>query len=380
MTRTQKIIFNFLSIVALALTVAIVWVYKTKWQTPLGPPLQTSAQTQIPLAATWTPDPLATSSALNAPVNSSQVSLAPTSEAACSATKVMFLLLIGSDSRGDSYRYGLADMIRIARVDFVNEKVVVLEFPRDMWVQIPDIADNLNGQDHEKLNQAYLYGNPGFGYTNDPAQGPGLLARTLALNFGARSDHYAAVNMQTFVNVVNAVGGIDVYLPDAVDGRTAEDLSERLLFPAGQLHLMGDRALMLARIRIKGGFARAENQNRVLCALRDQLVTPKVVEKIPALIKSFQDNVQTDLSPEQISQLACLGAKVEPGDIRFADFPEDLFDVTREYDAVFGKEISILQTDFDALREYVAKFNDGSWPTDGGNESSHNNTEVAICP
>ena len=51
-------------------------------------------------------------------------------------------------------------------------------------MEIPDIADNINGQDHEKLNQAYLYGNPGFGYTDDPAQGPGLLARTLTLNFG----------------------------------------------------------------------------------------------------------------------------------------------------------------------------------------------------
>src|SRR5690606_14425982 len=148
---------------------------------------------------------------------------------------------------------------------------------------------------------------------------------TLALNFGARIDHYAAVNMRTFVNIVNAVGGIDVYLPEPVDGRTAEDLSSRLVFPAGQLHLMGDRALTLARIRIEGGFARAENQNRVLCALRDQLASPEVIEDIPALIQSFQDNVQTDLSPEQISQLACIGTRIEPGDIRFVDFPEELF-------------------------------------------------------
>ncbi|MCK7506418.1 MAG: hypothetical protein MZV70_21760 [Desulfobacterales bacterium] len=50
-------------------------------------------------------------------------------------------------------------------------------------MEIPDIADNLNGQDHEKLNQAYLYGNPGFGYSNDPAGGPGLLARTAHAQF-----------------------------------------------------------------------------------------------------------------------------------------------------------------------------------------------------
>jgi anionic cell wall polymer biosynthesis LytR-Cps2A-Psr (LCP) family protein len=164
-----------------------------------------------------------------------------------------------------------------------------------------------------------------------------------------------------------------------VDGRTADDLSSRLVFPAGQLHLLGDRALTLARIRIEGGFARTENQNRVLCALRDQLASPAILENIPALIQSFQNNVQTDLSPEQISQLACIGTKVEPGDIRFADFPEDLFNVTREYDAVFDKDVSIVKTDFKILREYVMQFNDGTWPPLAGTpEDTHG--EVPFCP
>lgn len=381
-TRSQKASLAFLAIVATALIAAIVWVYSTKWQTPLGPPLQLSTITPFQLPATWTADPRATGTArasLNVSVKSTQVSPSATPGAACGAENVMFLLLIGSDSRGDSYQYGLADMIRIARVDFVNAKVTVLEFPRDLWVEIPDIADNLNGQDHEKLNQAYLYGNPGFRYTTDPAQGPGLLARTLALNFGTQIDHYAAVNMRTFVNIVNAVGGIDVYLPEPVDGRTADDLSSRLVFPAGHLHLMGDRALTLARIRIEGGFVRGENQNRVLCALRDQLASPAIVENIPALIQSFKDNIQTDLSPEQLRQLACIGTKVEAGDIRFADFPEDLFNVTREYDAVFGKEVSIVKTDFDILREYVAKFNEGTWPPIAG-APEDSRAEVPFCP
>ncbi|MCC6499661.1 MAG: LCP family protein [Anaerolineales bacterium] len=378
MSRIQKAAFAFLVAVALGLTVIIVWLYSTKWQAPLGPSLQLPTPTPFQLAATWTPDPR-TTDATGAPAQSAPAEKSPTLRAACSADSVMYLLLIGNDSRGDAYKYGLADLIRLARVDFVNAQVTVLEFPRDLWVEIPEIADNLNGQDHEKLNQAYLYGNPGFGYTTDPAQGPGLLARTLALNFGARIDHYAAVNMRTFVNLVDAVGGIDVYLPKPVDGRTAEDLSERLLFPAGYLHLMGDRALTLARIRIKGGFVRGENQNRVLCALRDQLASPEVIEDIPALIKSFQDNVQTDLSPEQISQLACIGTRIEPGGIRFVNFPEDLFNVTRQYDAVFGKEVSIINADFDILRDYVAQFNAGAWlPPDGAPENSTG--EVPFCP
>ena len=92
----------------------------------------------------------------------------------------MTLLAVGSDARSNTYNYGLGDVIRIVRVDFVNARVTILTFPRDLWVEIPDIADNINGQDHEKLNQSYLYGNPGFGYYEGPGAGPGTSPRFIA--------------------------------------------------------------------------------------------------------------------------------------------------------------------------------------------------------
>jgi LCP family protein required for cell wall assembly len=293
----------------------------------------------------------------------------------------MNILAIGADTRGNNYTYGLADVIRLVRIDFVNPKVTVLEIPRDLWVEIPDIADDLNGQDHEKLNQAYLYGNPGFGYTSDPAEGPGLLARTLTLNFGTKIDHYAAVNMRTFEKIVNAVGGIDVTLPKTVDGRTPDDMNSRLLFPAGIHHLNGTQALMLARIRIKGGFARAENQNRVLCSLRDKLTSPKVVTQIPELIEAFQDAIQTDLSPEQLSQLACIGTQIPSGNIVFANFPAEHFEQTRQYDAVFKKRVSVWDVDFEILREYISRFQDGTWPSQAISQAKKSaEEEASFCP
>ena len=274
----------------------------------------------------------------------------------------MTILAIGTDARSNNYLYGLADVIRVVRVDFSQGKVSILEFPRDLWVEIPEIADNLHGQDHERLNQAYLYGNPGFGYWDDPSAGPGLLARTLDLNFGVHPDHYIAVNMRTFEQIVNAVDGINVYLPIAVDGRTKEDMRKSLYFAKGIHHLDGGEALQLARIRIDGVFERADTQNRVLCALRDKLISPNVVPKIPEIITSFTDNVQTDLSPEQIGQLACLGTKLDPSLILFASFPEELFKGTRVFDPVFDGRVFIWDVDFTVLRGYVTMFNEGSWP------------------
>jgi len=387
MTRSQKAILAFLSLLACSLIGLAGWLWQGKWQQPLGPALQILTVTPYELPSTWTPDPnvIATFQAQPTMAPVLQASPLPTITAnvgLCGAPPVMNILAIGADTRGDNYTYGLADVIRLVRVDFVNPKVTVLEFPRDLWVEIPDIADNINGQDHEKLNQAYLYGNPGFGYTDDPAQGPGLLARTLTLNFGTQIDHYAAVNMRTFEKIVNAVGGIDVTLPESVDGRTAEDNNNRLLFPAGTHHLDGVRALTLARIRIEGGFARADNQNRVLCALRDKLTSSTVITKVPDLIQSFQNAILTDLSPEQLSQLACIGTKIQSGNIVFASFPGEHFKATRQHDPVFGKNVFAWEVDFEILRSYIRLFNDGTWPSrvTSASESTSTEEEAVICP
>ena len=381
MINFQKAATAFLSIVAIGVIGTIVWVYQAKWKAPLGPALQIPILTPYKLPTTWTPNPNEASSLLSTPQpdSNAQTSLPVDAVGLCEMPAVTTILSIGSDTRGDQYIYGLADVIRLIRIDSVTPKVTVLEFPRDLWVEIPDIADNLYGQDHEKLNQAYLYGNQGFGYTNDPAQGPGLLARTLALNFGINIGNYAAVNMRTFVKIVDAVGGIDVTLPETIDGRTTDDTNTRLLFLKGENHLNGTRALTLARTRIDGVFQRANHQDLVLCALRKKLTSPKVVTSIPDLLKAFQGAIQTDLSPQQLSQLACIGTKLKPENIIFASFPESLFTQDRIYDPVFKKDVFFWNTDYDQLRDYVNKFNTGEWPIKTTTVQNNNKGESLNC-
>jgi len=364
MSRTQRTLFTLLMVAACALSGLVGWygykLYQMRWREPLGPAILVPTSTWV-LPATWT----ATPPGFIATPNLVQVetpSQTPVPALHCEGPPVMLILGIGTDSRSNSYKYGLADVIRIIRLDFVNVKVTVLEFPRDLWVEIPDIADNIKGQDHEKLNQAYLYGNPGFGYYDGPGAGAGLLARTLSLNFGVTPERYIAVNMRTFEKIVDAVDGIKVNLPDGLDGRTQEDRSERLVFPHGTQLLDGEQALTLARIRNEGVFERANNQNLVLCALHEKLTSPDVIVRIPKLIQSFQGSVQTDLSPEQIAQLACLGTRLQAEDITFASFPQKLFKGTRTYDPVFGSNVFIWDVDFAALRDYVTRFIIGAWP------------------
>jgi LCP family protein required for cell wall assembly len=278
----------------------------------------------------------------------------------CGGPAVMNILAIGSDARGQNYLYGLADVTRLVRVDFVNARVTILEVPRDLWVEIPEISDHYDIT-HGKLNQSYLYGNKGLGYYNGPGEGPGLLARTLNLNFGAQPDHYIAVNMKTFEAIVDAIGGIDVYLPYDVkvfnsqypDGYGVEE---------GQHHFDGQSALWVARIRQYGTFSRAENQNIIMCSLRKKLLSPALVPAIPQLIEDFQRYVQTDLSPEQINQLACLATQMNGSNVVFASFPKELFKVTKTFDPQLGTTTSTLDADFKVLRSYVGQFQAGTWP------------------
>jgi LCP family protein required for cell wall assembly len=283
-----------------------------------------------------------------------------TAQPLCGGPSVMNILAIGSDSRGANYLYGLSDIMRLVRVDFINARVTILEMPRDLWVEIPGIADHYNIT-HGKLNQAYLYGNKGLGYYDGPGEGPGLLARTLDLNFGARPDHYIAVNMKTFEAIVDAIGGIDIYLPYDVDVRS-ETNPRGFHVEAGQHHFDGETALWVARIRQYNVFGRAENQNIVMCAIRKKLLSPAIVPAIPQLVQDFQRYVQTDLSPEQINQLACLATQMHGTDVVFASFPIELFKRSKTFDPQLGTTTFTFDADLNILRDHINRFQQGTWP------------------
>jgi LCP family protein required for cell wall assembly len=275
----------------------------------------------------------------------------------------MTILAVGSDNRDESYLYGLGDVIRIVRIDFVTPKVNVFSLPRDLWVEIPGISDHY-GITHGKLNQAYFYGTPGMGYYQGLGGGAGLLADTLEVNFGLRVDHYGVVNMRTFVKIIDAVGGVDVNLPGDVDGRPSADFPFDLgYFSAGEHHLNGEQALNLARIRHNySDFFRADNQNRMLCALKEKITTPAILPEIPQLIADLRESVNTDLSQQQLEQLACLAPKLKPENLLFTGLPQELLSSGQVYSPQQKDDTYIVDADPQAIQDYAGRFMAGSWP------------------
>jgi LCP family protein required for cell wall assembly len=376
-----KVALAFLVVVLAVVWFGIGFQLMARWSAPLGPELvwpdfpapTPSRETFGILSATDLPDTDMQVLDLSAPEPSPTIVTTH-----CGGPARMILLVIGSDTRGLGYVYGLADAIRLVRIDFVTPGVTVLEFPRDLWVEIPGIADR-SGITHEKLNQAYLYGNRGFGYYDGSDFGPGLLARTLYLNFGAWPDHYLAVNMQTFARLVDALGGIDINLPYTVDGRQGQEEYTNLLFLPGPQRLKGSQALMLARLRTGVNTDRSTHQGLIACALRDAALKPSNLGRLPDIIDSFYGSVQTDLSPRELSALLCLMGKVAPGDIRFVSFPAGTMQAGRVYDPVFRKEVFAYKPDFEQMRAYTADFLEGNWPPPPDPDSSSSRGTFS-CP
>ncbi len=280
----------------------------------------------------------------------------------CGGPPVMTLLVIGSDTREDGYSYGLSDAIRLVRIDFTKPEVMSLDVPRDLWVEIPDISDHY-GVDHGKLNEAYFFGNPGMGYYDGSGEGPGLLARTLQVNFGVTVDHYLAVNMQTFKQLVDAIDGIDIKVSSKIDLNEKQDgANPDYVFEPGVHHLDGQMALKLAMNRNPTIFQRARYQDIVLQAIQAKLLTPTMIPKLPQLFSQFAGTVQTDLSPNDITKLACLGHSLNDDNTSMVAFPEDIFGAGHIYDPYRKVTTWILEADFNQLRHYFADFMNGVWP------------------
>ena len=146
----------------------------------------------------------------------------------------------------------------------------------------------------------------------------------------------------------------------------SETVEGPLVFPGGPQHLNGEQALTLARMRSRSVFERARHQNMVMCALRRKIERPETILRLPAIISSFMDNIQTDLTPEQISQLACLGTQMPRSNISFVSFPLGLFESDETYDPVLEQDVFIWKSDFRMLRRYVSEFQAGTWPSTSG--------------
>ena len=194
--------------------------------------------------------------------------------------KSMTFLLIGNDSRhGEVSR---SDTILIGKYNHQKNKVLLISIPRDSYVNIPS-------KGYQKINHAYAFG------------GAALSSVTIEETLGVKLQHYVSVNFQGFIQVVDAIGGVPMYVEKDMykggSGEYAIDLKQ------GQQILNGHNALAYSRFRsdARGDFGRVDRQQKVIGAIAEKMKDPKQIAKATDFIDIMGENMKTDLSMDAIN-------------------------------------------------------------------------------
>lgn len=204
------------------------------------------------------------------------------------------VLLVGSDSREgltgrDRRNLGTGDFegvrtdtIMLVQLDPERHGAAMLSFPRDLLVER---CDGTQG----RINGAFEIGRV------NGTGGPTCLVRTVQDLTGIPVHHYAQVDFQGFVDVVDTLGGVSLYLNQPI-----EDEDAHIDLPAGCVTLSGREALGFVRVRkIDSDFGRIARQQRFIREIVDQVTSASVALNIPklfSLVESAAQAVDTDHS------------------------------------------------------------------------------------
>lgn len=224
------------------------------------------------------------------------------------------ILLMGIDLRCDEDGPTRTDTMMLLSMDPVGLSASVLSLPRDLWVEIP-------GFGVDKINQAHFFGE----VYEFPGGGPALAVETVEATLGIRIDYYVTVNFEAVVQGIDEIGGIDVQVEETINDLKYPDNCygyDPFYIRAGQQHLDGQTALQYARTRATfgGDLDRAARQQQVVMAVRNKILrldmVPQLLTRAPELWRIFQDNVQTDLTLNEVIQLALLVENIPAERIR----------------------------------------------------------------
>lgn len=191
---------------------------------------------------------------------------------------VLLLGIDDGDSEAEATEPKRTDAMIIASFDPEDHKISLISLPRDTMVQLP----GHNG--FEKLNSAYAYG------------GVAMAKQSIANLLRIPIHYYALLNWQGFIEVIDLIGGVDLYVDKDMH---YEDPYANLKIDIkhGYQHLDGERSGQYVRFRTDelGDIGRVQRQQKFLKALGLQMFSVDNIAKIPKILATLKDHVETDM-------------------------------------------------------------------------------------
>jgi LCP family protein required for cell wall assembly len=232
------------------------------------------------------------------------------------------ILLLGTDHANQpGHETQHSDSIMLIRTDPSRHRVAYLSIPRDLRVPVPGLGDT-------KVNAAMQSG------------GTPLAIRTIASYTGLRINHVIIVDFSQFKDVIDALGGITVNVPERIISKfdcplktNAEcDRWKGWRFAKGSQHMSGKRALIYSRVRKNAlnpgdtDISRTERQQDVLRAMLHKMTGFSTLAKLPFMGDSLVKPLATDLSAFQFMQVGWIYKRGHELHCRLGGTPETLPD------------------------------------------------------
>ncbi|MDR2520062.1 MAG: LCP family protein [Eubacteriaceae bacterium] len=182
----------------------------------------------------------------------------------------------------------LSDVNVIVTVNPVAHEILLTNVPRDYYVYLDGDPEK-----PDKLTHSGIYG-------------IGSSKSTIEKLMGIKINYYVNVSFRSVVNIVDAVGGIDVYSERDFTSIWSLDRRITYSYTTGLNHLDGRAALAFARERkqfASGDRMRSQNQEAVIKAIIQKMLSPSIIANISPILKAVTSNTLTDIRPEQILSL-----------------------------------------------------------------------------
>ncbi|KMY51864.1 LCP family protein [Peribacillus loiseleuriae] len=193
-------------------------------------------------------------------------------------TSILFIGVDDSEKR-DYKESARSDALILATFNKKEKSIKLVSIPRDSYVYVP------KKDRYTKITHAHAYG------------GPQVTVDTVEHLLDIPVDYYVRMNFYAFIDVVDALGGIEVDVPYEFKEQDSHDLAEAIHLKAGLQNLDGEEALALARTRKKDSdLFRGQRQQEILQAIIKKAATVKAVTKYPDIIEAVGDNMKTNLT------------------------------------------------------------------------------------
>lgn len=204
---------------------------------------------------------------------------------------VLFIGVDDSENRNfqDSTR---SDALMLATFNKEDKSVKLLSIPRDSYVYVPE------KEDYTKINHAYALG------------GPKSTIETVENLLDIPVDYYVRMNFYAFIDVVDALGGIELDVPYELYEKNSEDRHNAIHLEEGLQTVNGEEALAFARTRKKDNdMERGKRQQEVIQAILKKATSATSLTKYTDVMEAIGDNMKTNLTFSQMKGIMAFAIK-----------------------------------------------------------------------